>query len=291
MADPARKKIQQLDVMVSRVITETHDAVTLELFTGNEHLTYKPGHFLTIDPHQFPALERFIAYLEHIKGRKEPARAYSLASAPHENYISITVKEERYEAGKTPYPPLLSPLLVSQIPAGTRMKVTGFTGPFTLPDDIGERTDHVLHVAAGSGAVPNFSMIKHILETTDNVRQTLVYSNKTWADVIYKRSLASLTALHPQRLQVIHALTRQEEHIDPGEKIHRGRIDADLLTKAVGDTDAVEVFVCGPGVTPADKKAAKEAGTAPKPRFLESAVALLKEVGVAPEKIHTESYG
>src|SRR5688572_9148088 len=31
---------------------------------------------LTIDPHQFEGLERFIAFLEDLKGRREPPRAY-----------------------------------------------------------------------------------------------------------------------------------------------------------------------------------------------------------------------
>ena len=56
--------------------------------------TTGPGHSLAIDPHQFQGLERFIAFLEDLKGKKEPARAYSLASAPHECYLAITVKED-----------------------------------------------------------------------------------------------------------------------------------------------------------------------------------------------------
>ncbi len=85
--------------MVSEVIRETHDSATLVLFTGNDRLDYKPGHFLTIDPHQFPALERFIDYFEEIKGKREPARAYSLTSAPRDKHLAITIKEEYYVSG------------------------------------------------------------------------------------------------------------------------------------------------------------------------------------------------
>jgi len=73
----------------------------------------------------------------------------------------VTVKEERYVTGLTQYPPLLSPLLVKRIPRGTRLIVTGFTGPYTLPDDIESKTDHVVHVCAGSGSVPNFAILKY----------------------------------------------------------------------------------------------------------------------------------
>src|SRR5688500_731712 len=103
-----RKKIKELEVMVAEVVVETHDTTTLVLFTGNDRLEYKAGHLGTIDPHQFDALARFTHYLEDQKGRKEPARAYSLTSAPHERYIAITIKEEQYVSGQTKYPPLLS---------------------------------------------------------------------------------------------------------------------------------------------------------------------------------------
>ena len=82
-ASPGRRRTKQLEVMVAEVIRETPDTATLVLFTGNDHLEYQPGHFLTIQPHQFPALERFIEYFEDLKGKREPARAYSISSAPH----------------------------------------------------------------------------------------------------------------------------------------------------------------------------------------------------------------
>src|SRR5215471_1347408 len=143
---PERRRIKELEAMVAEVIRETPDTTTLILFTGNEHLEYEAGHFLTVDPHQFEGLERFVAFLEDLKGRREPPRAYSMSSAPHERYLAITVKEERYVSGTTKYPPLLSPLLVRRTSRGTRMIITGFTGPYTLPDDVESTTDHLVHV-------------------------------------------------------------------------------------------------------------------------------------------------
>src|SRR3989338_8758013 len=142
----ARRRIKELEVMVSDVVVETPDTTTLVFFTGNDHLEYQAGHFLTIDPHQFEALERFTAFLEDLKGRKEPPRAYSMCSAPHEKRLAVTVKEERYISGQTKYPPLLSPLLVKRTVRGMKLVVTGFTGPYTLPDNVESRTDHVIHI-------------------------------------------------------------------------------------------------------------------------------------------------
>ena len=73
------------------------------------------------------------------------------------------MKEERYVSGVTRYPPLLSPLLVKRTTRGMRLVITGFTGPYVLPDDVEQQTDHLVHVVAGSGAVPNFAMVKWAL--------------------------------------------------------------------------------------------------------------------------------
>src|SRR5579872_5919112 len=144
--ETTRKRIKEMEVMVADVTVETPDTVTLVFFTGNDRLDYKAGHFLTIDPHQFQALERFIAFFEDSKGRREPPRAYSMCSTPDERYLAVTVKEERYVSGVTKYPPLLSPLLVRRTVRGMKLVVTGFTGPYTLPDAIEDRTDHLVHL-------------------------------------------------------------------------------------------------------------------------------------------------
>lgn len=286
-----RPRIKELEVMVAHVIEETPDTRTLILFTGNDRLDYQPGHFLTIKPQQFQAIDRFCKYFEDLKGKKEPARAYSLASAPHERYLAITVKEERYVSGTSKFPPLLSPLLVYRTPPGTRMAVTGFGGPYVLPSDIESRTDHLVHVCAGSGIVPNLSILKHCLGTGMKLRHTLIYGNKTWEDVIFRAHLEDLARQHPDRLRVVHALSREAAlKAFPGEA-RQGRVSEELIREVIEDPSAVEVFACGPGISKWDRLAAKEKAEEPAPRFLESVVEALCNVGVPDERIHRESYG
>jgi len=298
LLDPARaaatdapRRIKQLEVMVADVVVEAPDTTTLVLFTGNDRLDYSAGHFLTIDPHQFEALERFIAFLEDLKGKREPPRAYSMSSAPHERYLAVTVKEERYVSGLTKYPPLLSPLLTKRTTRGMRLVVTGFTGPYTLPTDIASRTDHIVHVCAGSGSVPNFSMIKFALAHHPNIRHSLVYSNKMWADVIFREELAKLAAANPGRLTVTHTLTREENPQQFGPNVRRGRIGLPLLREMIPDPRGCYIYVCGPGISKFDVAAAKEAGTQPQPRFLEAVLADLKALGVPDDRIKREFYG
>ena len=277
--------------MVADVIVETSDTATLVLFTGNDRLEYMAGHFLTIDPHQFEALERFTSFLEDLKGKREPPRAYSMCSSPHERYLAVTVKEERYLSGTTKFPPLLSPLLVKRTTRGMRLVVTGFTGPYTLPPDVATRTDHIVHVCAGSGSVPNFSMLKFALAHYPALRHTFVYSNKTWQDMIFRDELHQLAAAHPDRLTVVHSLTRDENPSVCGPAVRHGRIGLPLLREMIPRPTDCYVYVCGPGISKFDIAAAKEAGTEPQPRFLEAVLADLKTLGVPNDRIKREFYG
>jgi ferredoxin-NADP reductase len=277
--------------MVAEVIRETPDTATLVLFTGNDRLQYEPGHFLTIDPHQFPALERFLQYFEEAKGKREPARAYSIASAPHEPYLAITVKEEYYISGVTRYPPLLSPLLVWRTQPGTRMTITGFGGPYVLPRDIESRTDHLVHVCAGSGIVPNWSIMNHALATGLELRHTLIFGNKTRDDIIFRSQLDELTRKYPDRVQVLHTLSREADVSSYGPAYRPGRVGKALIAEAIPDPTAVQVFACGPAVGRWERLAAREEGTEPQPRFLETVIEALSEIGVPADRIRKESYG
>ena len=282
---PERQKPQTFEVVVTDVVHETPDTVTLVL--GAEKMpSYRAGQFLTIDPHAFPILAGQVAYLEHLKGKKELVRAYSMASAPHEP-LAITIKEEPYRPGDLHFP-LLSPVLVYSCPGGTRFPVVGFTGPYTLPPDVEQRTGHIVHVVAGSGVVPNFSIPKDSLRSHPKLRHTFIDTNKTWGDVIFQSALARLAAEHPDRLRVVHTLTRQED-LPPG--VRKGRVSKELLEEFIPDRDTAFAYVCGPAIASWDRKKAMEAGEQPTPRFLETTLAHLQAVGFTPARIRREAYG
>lgn len=286
-----REKIKDLEVMVADVIQETPESATLILFTGNDTLTYEPGHFLTIAPQQFPALERWVNYLEDLKGRKEPPRAYSLTSSPDEKYLAITVKEERYITGITPFPPLLSPILAKRTSRGQRMVITGFTGPFTFSNDIRSEADNILHICAGSGIVPTYSILKHDLRNFSKHSHTLIYSNKNLGDIIFYSQLRKLEEEYPGRLKVFHTLTREADNLPFNGKIRRGRISKELISEVIPEIQSTAVFVCGPDHTIHQKKAAKEKGEELNPSFMGSVLSYLEALGVAKNRIKKESYG
>ncbi len=284
-----RRRVRALEVEVVHVRRDTPDTTTLFMSAGDDPIEYEAGHFCTIDPHQFGELAHFTAYLEDQKGQREKPRAYSMASAPHEEHLAITIKEERYESGQTPYPPLLSPLLTYYIHEGRRLVISGFTGAYTFPADVCERTDHILHVCAGSGIVPNRSLIKESLHRGDSLRHTLLFSNKTRGDIIYFEELEVLRAQYPDRLDVIHCITREDPAGIRGAR--QGRIAGELLREIAPDPSSVLAYSCGPGITPHERKAARAKGETPEPRFVENMVALLQEHGLDKKQIRQESWG
>ncbi len=286
---PERYKPKTFEVVVTEVIQETPDTVTLVL-DAPEIPPYRAGQFLTIDPHFFPVLAGQVGYVEHLKGgKKELVRAYSMASAPHEP-LAITIKEETYRSGDL-HAPLLSPLLVYSIPVGTRFPVVGFTGPYTLPPDIEQRTNHIVHLVAGSGAVPNYSIVKDALRNHPNLRHTFIDSNKTWDDIIFREGLGRLAAEHPDRFRLVHTLTRQSDVTGLPGDVRQGRVSLQLLRELIPDSATAFAYLCGPAIASWDRKKALQDGTAPTPRFLESTIANLHAVGFTPARIKREAYG
>jgi len=148
-----------------------------------------------------------------------------------------------------------------------------------------------VHVVAGSGAVPNFAILKDALHRNLKLRHTFVYSNKTREDICYFNELARIERTHPDKVKVIHTLTRESGVTAHGPNFREGRIRRDLMEPLLPDKDHCWVFACGPAIGPHEKKAAKEKGVEPTPRFLETVLQVLTQLGVADQRIRRESWG
>lgn len=293
MAESAGRaaRVQEYDCTVTEIIRETSDAATLVLESTSPLPPYKAGQFCTIDVHQFPALTQFTRYLETAKGKREMPRAYSLSSSPHEPRIAFTVKEEQYIEGTTPYPPLLSPFLVRCAFAGMAVRISGFHGPYVLPEDIEQRTGRLVHLVAGSGAVPNFSILKDSLQRGKRVRHTFLYSNKTAEDICFLGQLKDLEARHSDRLRVVHFLTRQPPPQNFDSVARAGRIRVEDIRELVPDWESAYFYACGPAITSWERRRALQSRVPAAPRFLETVLGHLNELGVPPSRVKREAYG
>ena len=102
-------------------------------------------------------------------------RSYSIASAP-EDSLAITV--ERLEDGE------VSPYLVDEVHDDDVIEVRGPIGGYFVWD--GDEPEPVLLVAGGSGVVPLMAMARHRARIGSDAPMRLLYSSRTWDDVIYR---------------------------------------------------------------------------------------------------------
>ena len=153
-------------------------------------------------------------------------RSYSIASAPGDG-LALTV--ERLDDGE------VSPYLVDEVREDDQVEVRGPVGGYFVWD--GDEPEPVLLVAGGSGVVPLMAMARHRARVGSETPMRLVYSSRTWDDVIYRDELETLG------LDVVHTLTREQP---PGWTGYSRRIDAELLANVVWPaSESPRVYVCG----------------------------------------------
>jgi ferredoxin-NADP reductase len=186
-------------------------------------------------------------------------RSYSIASAPDEP-LAITI--ELLDDGE------VSPYLVDEVREGDRFELRGPIGGYFVWDGTGDAP--LLLVAGGSGVVPLMSMIRHRAATDSRTPTRLLYSSRSYEDVIYRAELDRLTA-GDDTLEVFHTLTRSQPE---GWTGYARRIDAQILEEVAWPVaESPRVFVCG------------------STRFVDTAADGLVALGYPPESIRTERFG
>ena len=286
------RSIRKMEAVVVDVVRRTHDSASVYFFVG-ETGPYKAGQFISIDPHQFPELARWIDFLEAQKGKKEPIRSYSMGSAPGEKCLSICVKAEEYNPTLHKYPPLLSPFMASGSLKGRECVISGYSGAYHLPEDHAQHTDQILHLVAGSGVVPNYGMLKDELRKPQNarVKHTMIDANKTWGDVMLREQLMALARAYPDRFEFINLLSREDPRSEYGPNVFKGRLTTELVSKYVRDPSSVRVYSCGAAITKYQRQDAKEKGQEPTPRFMETVESVVHAMGIPKAHFKKEEFG
>jgi ferredoxin-NADP reductase len=186
-------------------------------------------------------------------------RSYSIASAPEDSRVAITV--ERLEDGE------VSPYLVGELRAGDKIEVRGPIGGFFVWHAGDKRP--LLLIAGGSGIVPLMAMLRHRARSGDQKPARLLYSSRTFEDVIYREELDGLSSA--SGVSVYHTLTRATP---AGWMGYARRIDRSMMEEVAWPASEVtSTFICGP--TP----------------LVESAGGLLVDIGYDPASIKTERFG
>ncbi len=186
-------------------------------------------------------------------------RSYSLASAPEDHRLVLTV--ERLEEGE------VSRYLVDELRPGDELELRGpIGGYFVWQAGMG---GPLLLLAGGSGVVPFRSMLRHRLAAHSNVPVRVLYSARSLGHVIYKEELAR--AAKEPGIMVHLTLTREWPQEWQG---YRRRVDMELLREiSWPPAERPLVYVCGPTV------------------FVEAAATALVQLGHDPSLIRTERFG
>ena len=188
-------------------------------------------------------------------------RSYSIASAPEDGRL-LVLTVDRLDDGE------VSPYLTDVLVVGDKLELRGPIGGYFAWE--AEDGGPLLLVGGGSGVVPLMAMIRHRAAAGSDVPARLLYSSRSYEEIIYREELEGL-ATKDGSLEVFHTLTRSRPE---GWDGYGRRIDAEMLAEVAPSPDESPLaFVCGP--TP----------------LVEAAGAALVDFGHDPARVKTERFG
>jgi ferredoxin-NADP reductase len=188
-------------------------------------------------------------------------RSYSIASAPGADSIELAI--ERLEGGE------ISPYFHEVAQPGDSIEVRGPIGGHFIwrAEDGGP----ILLIGGGSGVVPLMAMLRYRAAMAPETPALLVYSARTWEELIFREELLSAVAREPN-LTLRVTTTRGPRHRpEDFERRLDGPLLRDILT-GWGRTPR-HAYVCGSNA------------------FVEAVTTSLVLEAVPPEHIRAERYG
>ncbi len=241
------------DLTVKRISPEAAGAVAITFdipASVRERFQFEPGQFLTLRA--------------QVEGQ-DVRRSYSISSPR-----SRLSRMGELEIGIRPVEGgVFSNWVTSAIQPGDVISVVPPDGRFTVRKP---RAIHRVGFAAGSGITPILSIAATTLEEQPESKFTLVYGNRRMSSVMFNEALQDLKDRYPDRLTLIHVLSRQAQEVP----LLQGRIDSDkvrdLIAALLPARSMDEVFICGPEA------------------MIEATEAALLAADVPAHRIHTERF-
>jgi ring-1,2-phenylacetyl-CoA epoxidase subunit PaaE len=193
--------------------------------------------------------------LRRVVGDADLRRTYSVCSSAAGGPLRVAVK--RLDGGA------FSTWVVDGLAPGEELEVLPPAGRFGPAVDPSRTRTYGL-VAAGSGITPVLSIAWTVLDVEPASQVVLVYGNRTSGDVMFLEELADLKDRFPERLQVLHVLSREEQE----SELLSGRIDRERMQRLFATllpVDSVdEWYLCGPfGMVTDGRQTLLDAGVDP----------------------------
>ena len=241
------------DLRVARITPEAAGAVCIALQIPAElkaTFAFEPGQYLTLRA--------------RIDGA-DVRRSYSISCA--RSHLS---QHGELEIGIRPVQGgVFSNWATSQLQVGDTLQVMPPQGRFVSQRP---RALHRVGFAAGSGITPILSIMATSLAEQTESKFTLVYGNRRMNSVMFNEALQDLKDQYPNRLTLIHVLSRQAQEAP----LLEGRIDEakvrDLVQAVLPAASMDEVFICGPET------------------MIEATEKSLLALGVPAKRVHSERF-
>lgn len=197
---------------VREIIPETPRVYSLILEAQGERPSFISGQYLTVRLSGFEPAE---------------GKSYSISSAADEPLVRLTIKE----IGS------FSKALTACTPGDTL--TTSAPYGFFYPEETDTRD--IVFVAGGIGITPCISIMKTLTKNHYPKNISLVYSNRTLEDCIFKDTLDTLKNTFPN-VSITYHFTREDSHL-PG--YNTGRITGESICTQHAKAHESDFFVCG----------------------------------------------
>ncbi|MGV9250756.1 2Fe-2S iron-sulfur cluster-binding protein [Streptomyces sp. NPDC003697] len=131
---------------------------------------------------------------------------------------------------------------LKEIDVGDELEVMTPAGRFTLEPAPGLYAA----VVGGSGITPVLSIASTLLAREPAARFCLIRSDRTTASTMFLEEVADLKDRHPERLQVVTVLSREEQQAGlPSGRLDQARL-TELLPALLPVAEVAGWFLCGP---------------------------------------------
>src|SRR6478736_2680094 len=192
-------------VTVKEIIPRTHNVKTFRV-TKPAGFEFLPGQATDLSLNE--------------EGWKENKHPFTFTGLPDDDYLEFTIKLYSNPSGLTNRLKTVEP--------GAEFEISSAWGAI-------EYKGEGVFIAGGAGITPFISIFRHLKQKNEIGNNTLIFSNKTEADIILKDEFEAMLGKN-----FINVITNE-----PGKKYHNKRIDKKFLEERITDFSQ-HFYVCGP---------------------------------------------